>query len=563
MRRIIACILFAFSLCSSAWATNRYVSKTDGATWDVGNDSYDGTSPVWVSGTIGPWLTLDKGCTSVSPGDTLFVCPGNYNEKLYVRVNGTTAAWITYKAWIAGTVTLDGTGLSFASQNAMIYLSQKHCTIVDGFTVTGVASGTGYGALALGSTTPGSFIYGLEFNNLKVERCSSMLAGIAIVGQYGYLSATVQNCEADTLTTNAMEAYRFDGKTWLSKIINCIARHVTNIGFVFNGKPTGSELQPTKCLMANNYVTRAGGSDTGNAFYFDGAKDCVMQDNIAEDTHGGVAIACETAGVSCTGNVVRRMVIKKTWHYGIILGSAADKGDIRNNWIYNNTSIDNDNIGLLLGFYKDGSTNRLINTLMATTVGPNYMNYSYPGNTVTAAAYGMDWNLYYSTETMIFQIKEVNYSGFANWLLQAGGNDTLGSISADPLVNADGTLRSGSPAIDAGNTLTVTTDAGTGTTFSVSAAGWFCDGFGGLMPADTIRVGSDTVTIASIDKISNSITATATFTWESGEGVALPYYGAKPDIGYAETVPTDTPAANVPAVRRTGKGWKNLLPWKW
>lgn len=548
-------ILALVALAGQAVATTYYVAKD-------GNDTNDGLA----ADAAHAWLTLNKARTTMVAGDTVYIRSGNYNEKLYIQVGGTeSGGWISYKAYPGESPVIDGTGLDYSSQNGAIYAVNKNYIHIEGLTVTGVATSSAYPIVFLGTTTPNTWTCGLNIIDVTVERCPSSQAGIAVIGQYGYCSITVQGCEAKTLTTNAQEAIRIDGKSWYAKVIDCLIQHVTNIGIVINGKPTAFEIQPRYVYVANNRVDRQGGSDTGNPYYIDGAQYCVFENNVAYDSHGGIAVACETAGLTATANIVRKNLSVGSWHYGLTIGSAADRGDTRLNRIYNNTIINNDNIGLLLGFYKDGATNKAINNLFYTTVDPNYMVYSYEGNTVTSAAYGMDYNLHYPNNE-IYQIKGVNYTGLADWVAHADGNDSLGTIGTDPLLTATWTLGAGSPAIDAGNTLTTTSDAGTGTVFSVVDSRFFHDTWNGWITADTIRVGADTVTITNIDYASNSITVSASFTWTPGEAVSLPFTGAKPDIGYAEysaTSSSDDADSAIIQNLRLIKNWADKAGWKW
>jgi parallel beta-helix repeat protein len=64
-----------------------------------GNDSYPGTSDQ-------PWRTIQKAASSVGPGSTVIVLPGDYPERVQVTRSGASGAPITFKA--QGTVTMKG-----------------------------------------------------------------------------------------------------------------------------------------------------------------------------------------------------------------------------------------------------------------------------------------------------------------------------------------------------------------------------------------------------------------------------------------------------------------------
>ena len=61
-----------------------------------GNNSWTGTSPTYVGGTNGPWLTISKalGASGITSGDTVYLAPGNYAES--VTVGMSSAATTTY-----------------------------------------------------------------------------------------------------------------------------------------------------------------------------------------------------------------------------------------------------------------------------------------------------------------------------------------------------------------------------------------------------------------------------------------------------------------------------------
>ena len=132
----------------------------------------------------------------------------------------------------------------------------------------------------------------------------------------------------------------------------------------------------------------------------------------------------------------------------------------------------------------------------------------------------------------------------------ATGNayETHSPVTSPLFTNAttrDFTLRTGSPAIDAGPVLTTTVGSGSGTTLTVADVGYFTDGFG-LVAGDTIQVGSNPpVPITAINYGTNTITVTQSIAWSHGQGVSLPYSGSRLDIGvyeYKTIVNTNLPS---------------------
>jgi predicted outer membrane repeat protein len=78
---LIILLLFAVSMATlntSHAAATLYVNGTGG------NDTYDGTSPTWVSGTIGPKKTIQNASNAVDTSGTVHVASGTYNEHISI-----------------------------------------------------------------------------------------------------------------------------------------------------------------------------------------------------------------------------------------------------------------------------------------------------------------------------------------------------------------------------------------------------------------------------------------------------------------------------------------------
>jgi len=123
-------------------------------------------------------------------------------------------------------------------------------------------------------------------------------------------------------------------------------------------------------------------------------------------------------------------------------------------------------------------------------------------------------------------------------------------------------LLSASPLIDAGAFLTQTTSGGAGTVLPVEDARYFCDGFGiAGLGGDRIRLDGqvEAVMVTMVDYAANTLTLDRAVAWTAGQGVALEYHGAAPDIGAFEFIP----AGEVQSIALV-PGWNwisfNVLP---
>ena len=93
--------------------TTYYVADSDGS------DSYDGLADTFVSGTNGPWKTINFSLTSsaASAGDTIEVRTGDYREKVDPTKDGTTDNYITVKNYTGESPKITGVS-SPGSQSA-------------------------------------------------------------------------------------------------------------------------------------------------------------------------------------------------------------------------------------------------------------------------------------------------------------------------------------------------------------------------------------------------------------------------------------------------------------
>ncbi len=132
----------------------------------------------------------------------------------------------------------------------------------------------------------------------------------------------------------------------------------------------------------------------------------------------------------------------------------------------------------------------------------------------------------------------------SNNICYLSGTDSTGSCTmADPLfenyVSDVFYLQNSSPAKNTGKAIsTVSCASGTGTSFVVTDAGFFSDGFG-ITRGDTIRVGANPpVTITQINDDTHTVTVDTPITWIEGDGIYWRNSDEHPDIGaweYSET----------------------------
>ena len=125
-----------------------------------------------------------------------------------------------------------------------------------------------------------------------------------------------------------------------------------------------------------------------------------------------------------------------------------------------------------------------------------------------------------------------NWPSYVNTSGQDSHSITTNPLFVNPLGN-DFSLSDQSPDIDSGSPLTQTTAAGSGTTLPVGNASYFTDGYG-LVTGDTIRIGTETAVVISVDYKANTITLDRQISWNMGDSVSYNYSGTNPDRGAKE-----------------------------
>ena len=130
-----------------------------------------------------------------------------------------------------------------------------------------------------------------------------------------------------------------------------------------------------------------------------------------------------------------------------------------------------------------------------------------------------------------------------------------GNIDSDPLFadpdSDDYHLQTGSVAIDAGKPLATVRASGVGREMPVDDARPFYDGFG--IPGergDLVYVGParKQAIVTKADITANRLTLDRELSWNTGDGVSLPYMGEAPDLGALEFGAEDTPSYVTPSI---------------
>lgn len=561
MKRIVLLTIVGMLLfsCLSVKLGNVAADSTSFYVSNDGDNSNSGTSQ------SSPWRTIAKVNSefggAISAGDDIYFKRGDTfnDDDLLIELGGTASDKMIIGAYGSGDrprFTFSGDAkysLIYVDDGSIGHIKIENLIVIDN-------GNTGYNNKGIGSTRGG--VTDLTISNCRVSSCGQ--AGILLQHVNGYViedcdiyncgnggiviygsssdkvrNGIIRNCNTYNMVTNdGITLHRDSGLNDVGPnhyIVNCVAYNNPEQGFDFT---SGSNIIIKNCEGYNNGPANSGGVAVGNIV------SRIFIDNYYshDETQGG-AEAIQIVG----GNniVVRKSVIYRSRDDMFFMGYTNGK-DIGNVKGVHNTIVWTD--------FSDDYPFRLggSNEHYGSKIFKNNIIYSTDSNDPdTFVLYG-DGNTFSNTDSEYSNnIWWRGDGGSANndwWNDAASGTYTWSEWQAasftsnemrdDPDLanptNGDFSLDSTSPCIDAGCCLTTCNGGGSGTTITLQDASYFCDGFG-LTDGDTIRVGSNEVTITGVNYGTNVITVDSSISWSNGDPVSYAYHGSAPDIGAKET----------------------------
>ena len=268
----------------------------------TGNDDWDGSSPTYVSGTIGPKKTYLDGYNAVSSGGTIYLAAGSYTEP---GINYTKP--LTLVGAGAHCTFLSGAGLQWvmrvsvgpATISGVTIQNGKGSSSAGGLGVTGSSTVTvndcviknniGRNGGGVG-TDPGAT---LTMNRCTISGNSSPNTGYGGGGIFNADSTVIlTNCTISGNTTSSGAGHGYGGgiNNWSSTstmtLTNCTLVNNTNTGTPGQGggffNCSGCTLTFKNTIVANNTATgggnngynEAGGTVTSQGYNIDSENSC-------------------------------------------------------------------------------------------------------------------------------------------------------------------------------------------------------------------------------------------------------------------------------------------------
>jgi hypothetical protein len=279
-----------------------------------GADSSDGSSNA-------PWRHIAHAVTQLTPGDTLNIAAGIYEEKLSIKVSGTPAEPILIKA--APGAILTGKGVK---GDHMIHVANQSHIHISGLEIRdllGTKDGSGIrieGACAdiqilscriheiRGKDAMGITVYGTS--------PEQAISGLVIRGN------EVFDCDPAT-----SEAIVLNGNVDGFEVSNNTVHDVNNIGIDFIGGEDWVNKDRSKVtrngVCKNNTVYRCRSSYGGGyaaGIYVDGGQSIIIENNTVTQCDMGLEVGAENPGTVTSGIIVRKNILYMNDKAGLVFG---------------------------------------------------------------------------------------------------------------------------------------------------------------------------------------------------------------------------------------------------
>ena len=541
-----------------------------------GNDQNSGSS------AGAPLRTIAAASAHATAGDTVYLLAGQYNEAIVPAASGTANQPITYRSAADSPAVISNVRIG-------ILVSSKAYLIFDGIAINGGA--------APPDASVNTFAVIQNSNHVTIRNSNFKYAngwsGVDISGQYSadgrYWGAVDSSAVLQGTTSNiTIENNVIDNvgqfATLYGDVIQVSYGTVRQILIQRNTLRHGGhdlvELDSDNSVLQNNtlnnsYADLTGGDAGYRSIEVRGSYNVVQNNFMAHARVGGDGRYGPLASIRGKQNVVRWNVFFDAINGGIQTWCGTGPGDstsIGNGRIYGNTF---DQLGgsawavwAYSGCESLGSfafvNNLVVNTRNAA--GTAIQNgATLPDADLFFAVSGGNGLTDMGAGPTGGSVARGNLFAPANqgpgYVIMAGAGGRMAIdaamaqhpqlfsknvdarpvfVSARPALMGDFQLQPSSPGIGGGVFLTAAAGSGTPNRLPVHDSLYFSDG-NGLVPGDTIQLQGTTLkaTVVGIDRAANILTLSVPLAFSNGQGVALAYSGAAPDVG-APVGSTDT-----------------------
>ena len=346
---------------------------------NIGNDSWDGTSPVFLGGTTGPMKTITTTINTLNPWGTIYVASGIYNENLVINKE----------------INLIGSGVNtiinpLNAQNPLINItSEGSGSVIIGFILNGTSSSSAVAISGASSCT-------IANNNITGNQVGVLVAGNNNVVYSNQISDSKDGVYLGNETEdNIVFGNQINNSTSSGVYCEGGNNHYINNNTVTQSS-SGITVNNSKNVnVGSNQVT----SNTKTGVTIKNSNNTTITDNNISSNQNGVEI-----GENSNYNTVSDNTISENQNNGINIDNS------QNNQISHNTVQNNVQNGINLNNSSENNINNG-NNINGSDVGINIENNSNSniinGNTIQAATTSL--NIAGSTGNIISD-NEVTFS---------------------------------------------------------------------------------------------------------------------------------------------------------
>ncbi|MFA5061061.1 MAG: hypothetical protein WC494_01975 [Candidatus Pacearchaeota archaeon] len=501
--------------------------------------------------------TLQEATNIAVVGDNIEIREGNYNEVFKPINSGSPSNPIEYKSYSRENVVIRGIAYDERAVShpddpnyyyGPVWLEDKEYIIVDGINFT---SEEGFGRITRS-----------DFNIFKncnfFGPTSGWIIGLNIFESHSNkflnnsFSGASDNFRIIHSNNNVIEGNNFNEGRHVLLTLKCSSNNVIRNNYFYNELQKAVEVldceQPTMfdhynipyyqdTEIVNNskynliegntfaYTAPDNGDGPFNHIQYAGQLG-IIRNNLFYDSNG-ISLGMSIYGVEASYNINNRIYNNVFYNNlgGIVTSRNYGEYPIYDNIFLNNIIFKNTPIEL---GWAD-------NHLSGSQISHRAMQgFLFKNNNIINRLPGESDVIYDSYNHKIsLQQAQTTYPN-----LYIGNIETIPQFIDE--INHNFNLQSTSPMIDAGDFLTKTTSAGSGTIMQVEDVKYFYDGFGiSGEVGDVIRLENGGIAkVTDVNYETNRLTLNTSLSWDSGQRVSLFYYGNAPDIGSYESYKT-------------------------
>ncbi|MCG7383093.1 right-handed parallel beta-helix repeat-containing protein [Paenibacillus sp. ACRRY] len=428
-----------------------------------------------------PWKTMQHASDHATPGSTVYLREGVYQQKVKITRSGLSSTKpTTFSSYPNEKAIIDGKGLSVHGLEGLIEVENASFITIQNFEIRNFTT-THADQVPTGIYVHGAGEY-IQIRGNTVHAIANDVQpkgpdltgrdahGIAVYGTEhpaALQNILIQDNELYDLVLGSSESLAVNGNVDTFSILDNTIHDTDNIGIDLigyegisaddnydrarNGIVRGNEVYDITSNYNPSYgTTLPNDSHLAGGIYVDGGTDHMIDQNRVYRNDIGIEIASEHAGRSTSHITVQDNLIYHNRLTGIAMGGYdEERGSTEDSTVMYNTLFQNDTLGAGNGqlFVQAMTKNNTFKRNIVVSGSSGVLIYNeYSSNSGNL----IDENVYYTPvaeEDALWVWKDKGYSGFSTYM--NSGNDTHSRYANPAFMNEtseDFNLQPGSPA---------------------------------------------------------------------------------------------------------------------